>query len=329
MGVPANNHVKAQVAELLRHLILGGVFLDLIFLTPVDEDHGGLCPVFLHALQNRLQLVIELIRVLLAEIIGLSLILDISKAVQGKAVPGNTVGPGIGNHAHLNAVDIHHGVPLFPGQLGAQRRQSRRPDGFDGADHAVTHGVTGMVVYGKQHVIACVLHAVSQAVRAIEGGISLVGVLVAAEGGLQVGNGIVVAADEILTVLENPGEIVAAALLAGGKHRLVHQKVSLGGDTGRSHHMLRLRGFRGRRNGSLRHGGGLRLRGLGGQHQGAVLTGLHIRFLVHQVNAQVNQEGSSRQHENDQNGEHHGQGPMAALGFLRHCVPPYRNASSR
>ena len=100
-----------------------------------------------------------------------------------------------------------------------------------------------MVVGGEQHVKACGLCAGGDSVRAVEHGIAgiLIAVVGAAEGGFQIGDGIVSGRGIGGQIAENAFKIVAAvALGAGVDDRLVHQQVAGGGDGGGCHNSQRL-----------------------------------------------------------------------------------------
>ena len=85
-----------------------------------------------------------------------------------------------------------------------------------------------MVVGGEQHVDPRVLCRLHDLVGAVEVGVALVGVIIAAQGGFQIGDGVVVPGSIFCHVAENRCKIVAAILCgAGGDHGLVHQQVAL------------------------------------------------------------------------------------------------------
>ena len=305
MGVSAHDHVKAQVAQLLRHGVLKGVFLDIVFHAPVNEHHGGFRAVRLHLLQNLLRCGVQLVGVIVEKIVHLPLVLDGGKTVEGEGGAVAAICPGVAHHADLDAVHVHHSVLRLVGvQLGAEGGEPLAPDDLYGAGDAGGHGVARVVVGGEQHVIARVHHAVDQRVGAIEGRVALIGVVVAAEGGFQVGDGIVQAGHDVLHIAENGAEIIASvALQAGVEHRLVHQQIAHGADGCRGHHMLRLResGLRGLRFGFRRlcpGGGGkgvnLRLRPDGG-----------LGRLIHQIDAHKDHKTRQRDHDENQYGQQH------------------------
>ena len=76
MGVSTHDHVKAQVAQLLRHGVLEGVFLNIILHAPVNEHHGGFRTVRLHLLQNLLRRGVQLVGVIVEKVVHLPLVLD-------------------------------------------------------------------------------------------------------------------------------------------------------------------------------------------------------------------------------------------------------------
>ena len=303
--VPAHDHVKAQIAQLLRHGVLEGIFLDIIFHAPVNEHHGGFRTVGFHLLQNLFRRGVQLAGVVVEEVIHLPHVFYGGKSVEGEGGAVAAVGPGVAHHADLDAVHVHHGVLRLVGvQLGAESGQPLAPDDLDGAGDAGGHGVARVVVGGEQHVIARVHHAVDQRVRTVEGGVALIRVIVAAEGGLQVGDGIVQAGHDILDIAENGAEIIASvALLAGDKHRLVHQQVAHGADGCCGYHVLRLResGLRGLRLGFRRF-----CPGSGGKGVNLCLRpdGGLGRF-IHQIDAHKDHKTRQRDHDKNQYGQQH------------------------
>ena len=85
-----------------------------------------------------------------------------------------------------------------------------------------------MVVGGEQHVDPRVLCRLHDPVRTVELGVALIHVIVAAQGGFQIGDGVVVPGSIFCHVAENRFKIVAAILCgAGGEHGLVHQQIAL------------------------------------------------------------------------------------------------------
>ena len=85
-----------------------------------------------------------------------------------------------------------------------------------------------MIVGSEQHVDPRVLRRLHDPVRTVELGVALIHVIVAAQGGFQIGHGIVIACSIFCHVAENRFKIVAAILCgAGGDHGLVHQQVAL------------------------------------------------------------------------------------------------------
>ena len=177
-----------------------------------------------------------------------------------------------------------------------------------------------MVIGGEQHIKARVLYRVDQRIGAVEGGVALIGVIIAAEGGFQIGNGVVQSGHGILDIAENGGKIVASvALAACTEYRLMHQQVAHGAHGGGGDHLLRLRRFRG---GGFRFfrfcGGRLCLGGMGQLH--GVSGGGHVRFFVDKIDAQINQERCGGDHQHDEHRQHHDQGSVAALGIFGHFI---------
>ena len=156
-----------------------------------------------------------------------------------------------------------------------------------------------MVVGGEQHIKARILHGVDQRIGAVEGGVALIDVLVAAKGGFQVGDGVIQSGHGILDIAENGRKIVASVALPGGvKDRLVHQQVAHGAHGGGGNHLLRLRRFRG---GGFRFfrfcGGRLCLGGMGQLH--GVSGGGHVRFFVDKIDAQIDKKRGGGDHQHD------------------------------
>ena len=120
MGVSAHDHVKAQVAQLLRHGVLKGVLFNIVFHAPVNEHHGGFRAVRLHLLQNLLRRGVQLVGVIVEKVVHLPLVLDGGKTVEGEGGAVAAICPGVAHHADLDAVHVHHGVLRLVGvQLGA------------------------------------------------------------------------------------------------------------------------------------------------------------------------------------------------------------------
>ena len=225
----ADNHVHAQVAQLLGDHPLGGVRLEGILRSPVDVQHGGLRAVFLHFGQERLYLGIEGVQIGFHEVIHQTHLGDLRLIIQGGTPVHLAGGVGVGRHAHLDAVHVHHGVlGLLVAELGTQRGQTHLPHPLYRAQNALGGGVGAVVVGGEQHVDPRVLRRLRDLVGAVEVGVALVGVIIAAQGGFQIGHGIVIACSIFCHVAENRCKIVAAVLCrAGGDNRLVHQQIAL------------------------------------------------------------------------------------------------------
>ena len=320
MGMSANNHVKAHITELLGHFLLCGISLEVIFFAPVEENHGGFRTLCLHFRKQGLHFVIELGRIGLSEKVHLALVFDRRQTVQREAAAVVLEGPGIGDHTDLNPVDLHNGVALFPGFLGTQGIQAGLPGNIQGSDNTIPHSVTGVVVGSQEHVISGFCRIGSQGIGAVKGRIALVNVLVTAEGGLQIGNGIVIGCDQILGVAENGLKIISAIpLTAGIKHRFVHQQVALGRNSGRGNNRLRLGRFRsgGRHRGFCGHflGGFL---GFCGQSN-RLFGGLDMfGSQIHHINTQPHQKtGGCKDAQNHQHRNDSAQGTQT-FGFTGH-----------
>ena len=318
MGMSADNDVKAHIAELLGHLVLSRVLGELILLSPVEQDHGHFRAVGLHALHDGAKFIIQLVGVVVGKVVHLALVLHRGQAVEGEGSAVIGVGPGVADHADFDAIHFHHGVAVFSAELGTQCGQTGIPHDLDGALDAVVHGVAGMVVGGEQHVKARILHRVDQRIGAVEGGVSLIGVVVTAEGGLQIGDGVVQRGHGILDVAENGGEVVAAVALPGGvKDGLVHQQVAHGAHGGSRDNLLHLRGLRGGRLCFLRHRRSrLRLCGLGQLH--GVLCRRDVCLFIHKIDAQIDQQRGGGDHQHDQHRQHHDHDGVTAFGILGH-----------
>ena len=322
MGVSADDYIHAQIAQLLGNGPLGAVFLQQVLHAPVQVHNGGLGSVLLHLGQPLLQLGIERFQIIFHKIIHDACLTQCRVSVQrGPSVRGDAGGIGVGNHADLNAVHVHNlKLFLFIIHLGTQGLQSHPPGLLQGAQDAVSGGVTAVVVGCQEHVISCVQSRLGQGIRAVEMGISLDGVIRAAERSFQIHCGIVIAGNGILHILEDGRKVVASiALLAGVDHRQVHQQVAHGSDSRRCHHVFRLRfGFR---------DGRFRLRrlgdGAGRQLDHTFLLGSGIRRAVGHVDTKPDDKGSRRNHQQNQNGQQCGSGSAAALGVSGHGIPPF------
>ena len=195
----------------------------------MDIQHGSFHAVFLHLGQERLYLGIEGVQIGFHKVIHQTHLGDLRLIIQGGTPVHLAGGVGVGRHAHLDAVHVHHGVLGFlVAELGPQRGQTHFPHPLHRAQNALSGGVGAVIVGSEQHVDPRVLRRPHDLVGAVEVGVALVGVIIAAQGGFQIGHGIVIACSIFCHVAENRFKIVAAILCgAGGDHGLVHQQITL------------------------------------------------------------------------------------------------------
>ena len=314
----AHNHIHAHVAQFLGHGALSVVLLKLIFHTPVQEYHGGLSAVCLHIGQVLLYLGVKLIQIGFHEVVDDACLGQSGVAVELRpSVGGYAGGVGVAEHADFDAIHIHHFIFLFLViEHGAQGFQTLAPNLLQGAQDAGGGGVAAVVVGGEQHIVAGIDYGIHNGIRAVKMGIALNGIIRAAQGGFQIGGGVIVGGGVILQILEDGIKVVAITGGAGVDDGLVHQQVTHGGNTGGSYH-----GFRFRCGSSGWHLGFRR--SLGGC--GAAVRQLHGAFrsgnrgsFIHQINAHPDHQGGGSNHQDNQNHQNRGGRRASAVGFTGH-----------
>ena len=310
VGMAADDHIDAKVTHLLGNAVLGHVFGGLVFLAPVDVQNGRFRAFCLHGGKMIFHLGVEPGQIVLHKEIDDAHILHIVLEVQGgPSVGSHIVGVGIAEHTHLDAVDIDDLVLLFLiRQHGAQGGKACLPGRTQRPLDAGGTGVGGVVIGSQQHIIARLLQVGGKGIGAVELRIAPVGVLRAAEGGLQVGNGVVGFRHIFFQEAEDVGKVIAAVLLlCGVQDAQMHQQVSLGADGG---------------GGYQRH---RRLRGLcllrllrllirkGGAYAGRIVGRRRdLRRLAYQIEAQLQHIGRT---EDTHNGKRYQDDPEGILVF--------------
>ena len=281
MGVAAYNHIDAQIAHLLGNGTLVGILCQQILGAPMDVQHNGLRPILPQIGKVGLNLRIELLQLVHRKVIDHAgfpddrLFLEIQI---GSAVTFQSGGIGIAEHADFDAVHVHNGVfLLIVIQLGAKRSQAPAANLLQGALQALHSGIGTVVIGRQQHIKARVCQSICQRVGAVEVGIALIRIPIAAEGRLQVGHRVIRPGNGILHIPENRIEIIlpipqvagAGIFGIGGKQVLMHQHIPHGGHRRPGGYgQARLRLLRGHR-GFRFAGGGLSivLFAAHGQHQ--------------------------------------------------------------
>ena len=304
VGVSADNDIHTHIAHFLGDHPLGGIRLKGILRAPVNVQHGGLRTVFLHLGQKRLYLGIEGVQIVVGKVIHQINLRDLRLIVEGGTAIDRAGGVGVGRHAHLDAAHVHHGVLGFlVAELGPQRGQTHFPHPLHRAQDAFSGGVGAVIVGSEQHVDPRVLRRLHDPVGAVELGVALIHVIVAAQGGFQIGDGVVVPGSIFCHVAENRFKIVAAILCgAGGDHGLVHQQVAL----------------------DAHGGGGDRLHGLGLHRRWRTFLGLFPAYGFDNEN----HRDDCRQHQRQQLQRGIPAGFLfCVFRFMCHGVPPERHRS--
>ena len=225
----ADNDIHAQIAHFLGDHPLGGIRLKGILRAPVNVQHGSFRAVRAHLGKQGLHFRIEGVQIVVGKVIHQTNLRDLRLIVEGGTAIDRAGGVGVGRHTYFDAVHVHHGVLGFlVAELGPQRGQTHFPHPLHRAQDAFSGGVGAVIVGSEQHVDPRVLCRLHDPVGAVEVGVALVGVIIAAQGGFQIGHGIVIACSIFCHVAENRCKIVAAVLCrAGGDHGLVHQQIAL------------------------------------------------------------------------------------------------------
>ena len=239
VGVPADDHVHPQVAQLLGDGPLGLILRCLIFRAPVDVEEGGLRTLGHHVGTDLGHFRIKPRQVVGGEIVHQSRLLHLLVVVQPGFAGIHHHGVGVAGNAQFDPVDIHNGVAGFLlAEPGAHRFQPLGPDLLHGALQTDHQGIIAVVVGGEQQIKSGILHAVQNGVRAVETGVSLVGKVRAAQSGFQIGHGIVGLGDVGLDIGKQgikvvlPFSLVTQGVVLLGKDGGVHQQVAHGRNGG-------------------------------------------------------------------------------------------------
>ena len=242
VGVAADDHIHAHIAQLLCQGGLLGAGGQLILVAPVHKHHGGFRTGFLHESQLLFQIGIEGGKVIHIEgvdqaygICGGRNAVDIGTAVLVSS------GVGIGNHTDIDVIDVLNDETAFiGGGAGTQSAHIVTPQGFQSALQTHSAGIVAVVIDRGKGIKTCGLGGGGDLIGAVEAGITgvLIAVVGTAESGLQVGNGIVRLGNIGGDVAEHAFKVVAAvSLLAGAYHGHMHQHVAGGHQGGGVYHM--------------------------------------------------------------------------------------------
>ena len=195
----------------------------------MNVQHGSFRAVRAHLGKQGLHFRIEGVQIVVGKVIHQTNLRDLRLIVKGGTAIDRAGGVGVGRHAHLDAAHVYHGVLGFlVAELGPQRGQTHFPHPLHRAQDAFSGGVGAVIVGSEQHVDPRVLYRLHDPVRTVELGVALIHVIVAAQGGFQIGHGIVVSSSIFCHVAENRCKIVGAVLrYAGGDDGLVHQQIAL------------------------------------------------------------------------------------------------------
>ena len=116
MGMAADDHVHAQVAQLLRDIGLGGVLGSLVLVAPVDKEHHGVSALLLHLSHALLQLTVEQIQMGIVEGIDQGRVGSLHGNEVKGLVPGGAVGLiGIAGQADADAIGLRDHKVGIPG----------------------------------------------------------------------------------------------------------------------------------------------------------------------------------------------------------------------